>query len=40
MDSDYADDLILFANIPAWAESLLHSLGQAAKGIDLYVNLD
>ena len=37
-DTDYADDLALLANIPAQAESLLHSLEQAAESINLYVN--
>ena len=37
-DSDKTDDLMLFANTPTQAESLLHSLEQAAEGIDLYVN--
>ena len=36
--ADYADDLVIFANTPAQAESLLHSLGQAAGGIVLCVN--
>ena len=35
---NYADDLVLFANTPAHAKSLLHSLEQAAGGIGLYVN--
>ena len=36
--ADYVDDLGLLANIPAKAESLLHSLEQAAEGISLYMN--
>ena len=39
-DADYADDLLLLANTPSQAKSLLHSLEQAARGIGLYVNLD
>ena len=39
-DADYADDLILLANTPAQAESLQHSLKQAARGFGLYVNSD
>ena len=38
MDTDYADDIALLANTPAQAETLLHSLEQAAVGIGLYVN--
>ena len=37
-DADYADDLVLLTNTPAQSESLLHSLKQAAEGIDLYAN--
>ena len=40
MDTDYADDIVLLANTPAQAKSLLHSLERAAGGIDLYVNAD
>ena len=36
----YADDIVLLANLPAQAESLLHSLEQAAGGIGLYFNAD
>ena len=39
-DADYADDMALLANMPAWAESLLHSLEWAAGGIGLHVNVD
>ena len=35
---DYANDLVLLANTPAQAESLLYNLEQAAGGIGLYVN--
>ena len=37
-DADYANDIALLANGPAQAETLLHSLEQAAAGIDLHVN--
>ena len=37
-DADYADDIALLANAPAQAETLLHSLEQAAVGIGLHVN--
>ena len=37
-DADYVNDLVLLANTPAQADSLLHSLGQAIGGIGLYVN--
>ena len=40
MDADYANDIVLLANIPAQAKSLLHSLGWAAAGIGLHVNTD
>ena len=39
-DSGYADDLILLANTPAQAKSLMHRFEQAARGIGLSVNLD
>ena len=39
-DADYADDIALLANRPAQAESLLHSLEQAAGNIDFHVNAD
>ena len=39
-DSDYTDDIAFQANIPAQAESLLHSLEWAAAGIGLHVNAD
>ena len=38
-DADYADDIALLANTPAQAETLLHSLEQAAAGIGLHVNV-
>ena len=38
IDADYAYDLMLLTNTPAQAETLLHSLKQAAGGIGLYVN--
>ena len=37
-DANYADDKAILANIPNLAETLLHSLEQAATGIDLRVN--
>ena len=40
MDADYTDDIVLLANAPAQAESLLHSLEWAAGGIGLYVNAE
>ena len=39
-DMDYADDIALLAYSPAQAESLLHSLEQAAGGIGLHVNAE
>ena len=37
-DTDYADDIAILANTPNQAETLLHSLEQAAAGIGLHVN--
>ena len=37
-DADYADGIAILANTPDQAETLLHSLEQAATGIGLYVN--
>ena len=37
-DADYADDIVILANTPYQAETLLHSLERAAAGIGLYVN--
>ena len=37
-DADYADDIVILANTPDQAETLLHSLERAAAGIGLYVN--
>ena len=37
-DADSADDLVLLANTPAQAKSLLDSLEQAAGSIGLYEN--
>ena len=37
-DADYADDIAILANIPNQAETVLHSLERAAKGIGLHVN--
>ena len=39
-DTDYADDIALLANTPAQAETMLHSLEQAAGGIGLHANAD
>ena len=36
MDADYTDDIVLLANTPAQAKTLLHSLEQAAAGIGLH----
>ena len=38
MEADYADDIVLLANIPTQAKSLLHSLERAATGIGLHDN--
>ena len=38
--AEYADDTALIANLPAQAESLLHSLERSAGGIGLHVNSD
>ena len=38
MDADYADDLTLLPNTPAQAKFLLHSLEQAKRGIDHFMN--
>ena len=37
-DADYADDLVLLANAPAQAETLLHNDERAAAGIGLHVD--
>ena len=37
-DADYADDIAILANTHNQAETLLHSLKQAAAGIGLHVN--
>ena len=39
-DADHADDIALLANTTTQAETLLHSLEQAAGGIGLHVNAD
>ena len=39
-DADYANDIALLINTPTQAETLLHSLEQAAAGIGLHVNAD
>ena len=38
IDADYADDIAILTNTPNQAETLLHSLEQAAVGIGLHVN--
>ena len=40
MDADYANEKALLANIPAQAESLLHSLERAAADIGPHINPD
>ena len=37
-DTDYADDIVILANTPAQAETLLHSLERAVAGIGPHVN--
>ena len=37
-DANYADDIVILANTPNLAETLLHSLERAAAGIGLHVN--
>ena len=37
-DADYAGNIVILANTPNQAETLLHSLERAAAGIGLYVN--
>ena len=37
-DADYADDIVILANTPTQAETLLHSLERAEAGIGLHVN--
>ena len=37
-DVDYADDIVILANTPNQAKTLLHSSGQAAAGIGFHVN--
>ena len=37
-DADYADDIALLANVPAKADTLLHSLERATAGIGLHAN--
>ena len=39
-DADYANGIVLVANTPAQAETLLHSLGREAGDKGLYVNAD
>ena len=37
-DADYANDIVILANAPTQAKTLLYSLEQAAAGIGLHVN--
>ena len=37
---DYTNDIVLLANSPTQAKSLLHSLERAACGIGLHINAD
>ena len=37
-DADYADGIVILANTPNQAETLLHSLERTAAGIGLHVN--
>ena len=37
-DADYANDIVLLANAPAQAETLLYSLEPSTEGIGLHVN--
>ena len=39
-DADNIDDLVILANTPTEAESLLHSLEQRPRGIGFCVNAD
>ena len=39
-DADYIDDIALLADTPTQAESLMHSLEQAAGSIGFHVNVD
>ena len=39
-DADYADDIVLLANTPDQAETLLQSLERATGDIGLYINTD
>ena len=40
MDLDYTDDIVLLANTPTQAKTLLHSLKQVAAGIGFHVNTE
>ena len=37
-NADYADDIVILANTPKQAETLLHSLERTSAGIGLHVN--
>ena len=38
MDANYGDEIAVLKNTPAQTESQLHSLENAASGIDYHVN--
>ena len=38
-DAEYTDDIVILANTPNQAKTLLHSLEQAAAGIGLHINV-
>ena len=38
MDAECTDNIVLLANTPTQAESLLHSLEQEARGMGLHMN--
>ena len=40
INTDYSDDLVLLANIPAQVESVLYSLDQATRSIGLNAKPD
>ena len=40
MDADYSNDIMLLANTPAQAKTMLHSLEWAAVGIGLHDNAE
>ena len=40
VDADYTNDIVLLANIPSSAESMVHSQERAGEIIELHVNAD